>query len=172
MYNKQQYNNSTVQYTPEQLRQARGTGVYGLIRKCLRYLHQLYILYIFLTSLEWGARRNPLAFFPLFPSLRLPGKNWSTETVQSHCTLHSQIHPQLSFGDLQVMTPMGLPGKTQAYFLSSSCKDQPFMFISFISMMDANRLQCATYDNPAFAVDTEHMGCSVKPGETSVAFQG
>lgn len=160
MYNKQQYNNSTVQYTPEQLRQARGTGVYGLIRKCLRYLHQLYILYIFLTSLEWEARRNPLAFPPLFPLLRLPGKNWSTETVQSHCTLHSQMHPQLSFGDLQVMnpvgvsfnhmnsltteTPMDLPGKIQAYFLSSSCKDQPFMLISLISMMDANRLQCAT----------------------------
>lgn len=25
---------------------------------------------------------------------------------------------------------------------------------------------------PLFAVDTEHMGRSVKPGETSVAFQG
>lgn len=45
---------------------------------------------------------------------------------------------------LTTETPMDLPGKIQAYFLSSSCKDQPFMLISLISMMDANRLQCAT----------------------------
>lgn len=73
--------------------------MYGLIEKNSKYLQTstLHPLHVFNFPGMMRFRRCPLPHFLLsFPQVRLPLKNWSSETSQSHGTLTFQKSPKES----------------------------------------------------------------------------